>query len=146
MNVTPLRKVYSGPSDGLVVGQRRSRVTVIKPAMGCDADPTLNRNSVGRPTSSVQVHRRKILIECWLAPAMVVKGINVKDIFKLVSLVLSLMYPGHLSSGQQVTLHNVLQKNSGVRDTPAQVWKVERAARRHHSVCAKLISIHWPQP
>ena len=54
VNATCLRKVYSRPSDGLVLGQRRRRLTDIEPAMGCDAGPTLNRNLVGRPTSSVQ--------------------------------------------------------------------------------------------
>ena len=55
--------------------------------MGCDAGPTLNRNLVGRPTSSVG----KVLNECWPAPAMVVKEIHVEDIFDFVSLVLSLI-------------------------------------------------------
>ena len=32
-----------------------------------------------------------ILNECWPAPAMVVEGIHVEDIFELVSLVLSLI-------------------------------------------------------
>ena len=41
------RKVYSGPSVGVVLGQRRRRLTGIEPAMGCDAGPTLNRNRVG---------------------------------------------------------------------------------------------------
>ena len=53
VNATCLRKVYNRPSDGLVLGQRRRRLTGIEPAMGCDAGPTLNRNLVGRPTSSV---------------------------------------------------------------------------------------------
>ena len=39
-------------SDELVLGQRR--LTGIEPAMGCDAGPSLNRNLVGRPTSSVR--------------------------------------------------------------------------------------------
>ena len=34
---------------------------------------------------------RQVLNECWPAPAMVVKGINGKDIFELVSLVRSLI-------------------------------------------------------
>ena len=41
-----------------VLGQRRRRLTRrltgIKPAMGCDAGPTLNRYWVGRPTSCVR--------------------------------------------------------------------------------------------
>ena len=45
---------------------------------------------VGRPTSSVQVHHRQVLNECWPAPAMVVEGIHVEDIFELASLVLSI--------------------------------------------------------
>ena len=49
-----LAQVYSRPSDGLVLGQRRRQLTGIEPAMGCDAGPTLNRNLVGRPTSSVR--------------------------------------------------------------------------------------------
>ena len=36
----------------------------------------------------------QVLNECW--PAMVVEGIHVEDIFELVSLVLSLLYPGRL--------------------------------------------------
>ena len=54
VNATCLRKVYSRPSDGLVLGQCRRRLNGIEPAMGCDAGPTLNRNFVGRPTSSVR--------------------------------------------------------------------------------------------
>ena len=53
VKATCLRNLYSRPSDGLVLGQRRRRLTVIEPAMGCDAGPTLNRNLVGRPTFSV---------------------------------------------------------------------------------------------
>ena len=53
LNVTCFRKVYSRPCDILVLGQRRRRLTAIEPAIGCIAGPTLNRNSVGRPTSSV---------------------------------------------------------------------------------------------
>ena len=52
VDVTCLRKIYSRPSDGLGLGQRRRQLTGIEPAIGCDACPTLNRNSVGRPTSS----------------------------------------------------------------------------------------------
>ena len=50
---TCLRKVYNRPGDGLVLGQRRSQLTGIRPAMGCSAGPTLNRNLMGRHTSSV---------------------------------------------------------------------------------------------
>ena len=39
VNATCLRKVYSRPSDGLVLGQRRRRLIGIEPAMGCDAGP-----------------------------------------------------------------------------------------------------------
>ena len=38
-----------------------------------------------------EVHRRQVLNECWLAPAMVVEGIHVEDIFELVSFILSLI-------------------------------------------------------
>ena len=97
-----LRKVqaYSRPSVVLVAGQHRRRLTVIEPAMGCDAGPTLNRNWVGRPTHRVYVCRYmrqpnslaiQVLNRCWPAPAMVVGGIHVEDIFELVSLVLSLI-------------------------------------------------------
>ena len=54
VNATCLRKVYSRPSDGLVLGQHRRRLTGIEPAMGCDAGPTLTWNLVGRLTSSVR--------------------------------------------------------------------------------------------
>ena len=54
VNATCLPKVYSRPSDGLVLGQRRRRLTGIEPANGCDAGLTLKQNLVGRPTSSVQ--------------------------------------------------------------------------------------------
>ena len=40
-------------SVGVVLSQRRTQVTGIEPAIGCDAGPALNRNLVGRPTSSV---------------------------------------------------------------------------------------------
>ena len=43
-NVTCLRKVYSRPGDGLVLGQRRRQLTGIEPVIGYDAGPTLNRN------------------------------------------------------------------------------------------------------
>ena len=54
VNATCLREVYSRPSDGLLLGQHRRRLTSIDPAMGCDAGPALNRNLVGRPTSSAR--------------------------------------------------------------------------------------------
>ena len=41
-------QVYSRPSDGLVLGQRYKRLTDIEPALGCDADPTLNWNLFSR--------------------------------------------------------------------------------------------------
>ena len=53
-NATCLRKIYSRPGDRLVLGQRCRGLTSIKPAMGCDAGPALNRDLVGRPTSSVR--------------------------------------------------------------------------------------------
>ena len=55
LNATCLRKVYNRFRDRLVLGQRRGRLTGLEPPMGCNAGPTLNRNLVGRPTSSVQV-------------------------------------------------------------------------------------------
>ena len=54
VNAMCLRKVYSRPSDGLVLGQRRRRLTGIEPAMDGEAGPTLNRNLMGRPISSVR--------------------------------------------------------------------------------------------
>ena len=48
-------KVYSRPSVELVLGQHRRRLTGVKPAMDCNAGPTLNRNWVGWPTSCVPV-------------------------------------------------------------------------------------------
>ena len=39
-----LAQVYSRPSVGLVLGQRRRKLTSIEPARVCDADPTLHRN------------------------------------------------------------------------------------------------------
>ena len=53
LNATCLYKVYNRPGDRLVLGQRRRRSIGIEPAMGSDNGPTLNRNLVGRPTSSV---------------------------------------------------------------------------------------------
>ena len=80
---TSLRKVYSRLSDGLVLGQPRRRLTGIEPAMGCDADPTLNRNLVVHDVGLhplYKVHFRQLLNECWPARAMVVEGIHVEDI------------------------------------------------------------------
>ena len=54
MNTTCLRKVYSRPSNELVLGQRRRRLTGIEPTIRCDAAPTLNWDLVGRHTSSVR--------------------------------------------------------------------------------------------
>ena len=54
VNAECLRKVYIRPSGGSVLGQRRRWLTGIKPAMGCAAGPTSNRNLVGRPTFSVR--------------------------------------------------------------------------------------------
>ena len=54
LNDTCLRKVSNRPGDRLELGQRRRRLTGIEPAKGCNADPTLNQNLMGRPmTSSV---------------------------------------------------------------------------------------------
>ena len=47
-------QIIQQPGDVLVLGQRRRRLTGIEPAMGCNAGPTLKRNLVGRPTSSVR--------------------------------------------------------------------------------------------
>ena len=55
VNATCLRKVYSRPSGGLVLGQRRRRL------------------------AGTSVHRRQVLNECWPAPAMVVEEIHVED-------------------------------------------------------------------
>ena len=44
---------YNRPGDRLVLGQRSRRLTGIEPAMGRDAGQALNRNLVGKPTSSV---------------------------------------------------------------------------------------------
>ena len=58
------RYVYIRRNVGVVLGQRRRRFAGIEPAMGCDADPTLNRNWVGntyrRPTSVYEVPLRHI--------------------------------------------------------------------------------------
>ena len=59
------RKVYSRPSVGLVLGQRRRRLTSIEPAMSCDAGPTLNWNWVGRSTSYVRAKRVFSMYPLW---------------------------------------------------------------------------------
>ena len=41
------------PNSVSMLGQRRIGLTVIKPAMGCDVGPTLNRYWVDRPTLRV---------------------------------------------------------------------------------------------
>ena len=83
-------KLYSRPSVKLMLGQHRRRLTVIERAMGCDAGPTLNRNWVGIGLHRVYVCRYmrqpdslaiQILNRCWPAPAMVVEGVHVEDIF-----------------------------------------------------------------
>ena len=91
VNARCLRKVYSWPSDGLVLGQRRRRFTDIKLAMSCDAALTVSRNLWVSLHSLYEVHRRQLLNECRPATAMVVEGIHVEEIFHFVSLVLSLI-------------------------------------------------------
>ena len=59
------RKVYSRPGVGLVLGQRRRRLTSIEPAMSCDAGPTLNWNWVGRSTSYVRAKRVFSMYPLW---------------------------------------------------------------------------------
>ena len=77
------RKVYSRTSVGLVLGQRRGRLTGIDPAMVCNGDSTLNE----MPLYDLEVHRRdtrqvrQVLNECWPAQAIVVEGMHVEDIF-----------------------------------------------------------------
>ena len=39
-----LAQIIQRTHFGLVLGQRRRRLTGIEPTMGCDAGPTLNRN------------------------------------------------------------------------------------------------------
>ena len=48
-------------SVGVVLSQRRTQLTGIEPAMGCDSGPQLNRNWVGRPTYYYYVYRRDTL-------------------------------------------------------------------------------------
>ena len=40
-------------SVDVMLSQRRTKLTGIEPAMGCDSGQKLNRNWVGRPTSCV---------------------------------------------------------------------------------------------
>ena len=62
----------------VVLGQCRTQMTGIEPAMGYDSGPALNRNWVGRPT---YVYRRdtrstihwQVSNGCWPEPAMVVQ-------------------------------------------------------------------------
>ena len=54
VNATCLHEVYNRPNDGLVLGQRRRRLTGIEPAMGYDAGPTLNWHLMGRLSSYVR--------------------------------------------------------------------------------------------
>ena len=46
--------IYSRPSVGVVLGQRRRQFADIEPAMVCDAGSALNRNWEGRTTSCVR--------------------------------------------------------------------------------------------
>ena len=91
LTATCLRKAYNRPGDRLVLGQRRRRLSGIEPSMGCNVGPTLNRNLVVGLHPVCEVHRRRVLNECWPAPVMVVGGIHVEDKFELVALVLSLI-------------------------------------------------------
>ena len=65
--VTCLRKVYSRPSDGIVLGQRHRRLTGIEPAMGCDAGPALSWNLIDRyggpqvPPTLMQVQKHSCI-------------------------------------------------------------------------------------
>ena len=80
LNDTCLHKIYNRPGDSLVLGQRRRRLTVIEPAMGCNAGPTPNRIWWVGLHPLYQVHRRQVLNECWPAPMMAVEVIHVEDI------------------------------------------------------------------
>ena len=82
------------------VGPASRRLTGIGSAMGYDAGPTLNQNWVGRPISCTYVCKEmrqpdslkiQVLNRCWPAPAMVVEGIHIEDIFKPVSLAIFLI-------------------------------------------------------
>ena len=65
-------------SVGVVLSQRRTQLTGIEAAMGCDSGPTMNGNWVGRPTSVYRRDRRstihcQVSNGCWPEPAMVVE-------------------------------------------------------------------------
>ena len=108
VNATCLREVYSRPSDGLVL------VSVVEdwPALNQHWATTLAQHWTSIWWVALhplyEVHRRQVLNECWPAPANVMEGIHVENIFYLVSLVLSLiiseillmnnlsLYPEHL--------------------------------------------------
>ena len=57
VNAMCLRKVYSRPSDGLVLGQRRRLLTGNEPAMDEQGRSILEH-------SWYEVHRRQVLNEC----------------------------------------------------------------------------------
>ena len=86
----------------LVLGQHRRRLTGIETAIERDTGPTwgiiswvgLHRVYVCRDMRQPDSLAIQVLNRCWPALAMV--GIIVEDIFQLVSLVLTLLYPGHL--------------------------------------------------
>ena len=102
------------PNSFSMLGQRRIPFIGIEPAMSCDAEPTLNRCSVGRPilfvrgldaytdlSLNVTVHPEvketrgstfywQVLHKCWPAPVMVVEGICL-HVEVLVSLVISII-------------------------------------------------------
>ena len=77
--------MYSRHSVEVVSGQRRRQFFGIKPGMGCDSGPTLNRNWLGSPTSCLrdteQHDSLQVMTGCWSAPAMVMGGTHVEDIF-----------------------------------------------------------------
>ena len=76
--------------DRLMLDQLRRRLTGIEPAMGLNAQHYTGIWWVGLHPL-YEVHRRQIVNSCWPAPAMVVEGIHVEDIYELVSLVLPLI-------------------------------------------------------
>ena len=65
-------------SVGVVLSQRRTQLTGIESAMGCDSGSPLNRNWVDRPTSCVSyiqgstIHWQ-VSNGCWPEPAMVLE-------------------------------------------------------------------------
>ena len=81
VNATCLRKVYSRPSDGLALSKRLRRLTGIEPAMVCDAGQHWTGSWLVGLHPLYEVHRKQVLNECWPAPAMVVEGIHVENIF-----------------------------------------------------------------